>query len=331
MRYNMQLLINDHPVDFAVEKETTVKDIMGSILNWASERSLVFSGAIIDGTVYQLDNAPDISIEKVDNINCYVQSVSDIVIDSIKEGIAYCNRACQHLENKSNTSLSADELLQLQNGFEWIVSVLQSVLHMLGLERDDLRFKDMTVQEFIGSVYSFGHNISSSTDINLLTTANNILHDTMTLFRVLLCSDALKSLVVQSVDSPDVLFQTLVELKGMVQKQVKNLEEIAGLYQKGNDSEALEIIHTLVDFLYLYMRTCYQVSPVFNINIAEFIYNGQSLEELNIKIQDLLTEIVSVMENNDVVSLSDILEYELKPLIDEIDHYIDILLQNIKS
>lgn len=29
----MQLLINDHPVDFAVEKETTVKDIMGSILN----------------------------------------------------------------------------------------------------------------------------------------------------------------------------------------------------------------------------------------------------------------------------------------------------------
>lgn len=45
--------------------------------------------------------------EKVDNINCYVQSVSDIVIDSIKEGIAYCNRACQHLENKSNTSLSA--------------------------------------------------------------------------------------------------------------------------------------------------------------------------------------------------------------------------------
>ncbi len=79
------------------------------------------------------------------------------------------------------------------------------------------------------------------------------------------------------------------------------------------------------------MRTCYQVSPVFNINIAEFVYNGQSLEELNIKIQDLLTEIVSVMENNDVVSLSDILEYELKPLINEIDHYIDILLQNIKS
>lgn len=69
---------------------------------------------------------------------------------------------------------------------------------------------------------------------------------------------------------------------------------------------------------------------VFNINIAEFVYNGQSLR-LNIKIQDLLTEIVSVMENNDVVSLSDILECELKPLINEIDHYIDILLQNIKS
>ncbi|NMB64413.1 MAG: hypothetical protein GYA16_06040, partial [Spirochaetes bacterium] len=81
----------------------------------------------------------------------------------------------------------------------------------------------------------------------------------------------------------------------------------------------------------LYMRTCYQVSPVFGINLIDIVHNDQSLEELNIRLQDMLSEIVGIMENNDIVSLSDILEYELKPLIGELDNYLDKILQNIKS
>jgi len=328
----MQLLINDHPVDFTIEKESTVKDVMSSIHNWASQRSLIFSGAIVDGVLYQPDTAPETPIHDIKNINCYVQSVGDVVIDSIKEGIAYCSRAEQYLKGKENLAqLTDNEFAQLHYGIEWIVSVLQSVLHMLGLEREDVRFKDMTVQQYIESIKSLQHMIGdnkANSDINKI---NELFHDVTTLFRVLLCSDALKNLIMQSVDSPDVLFQTMLDLKAMVSQQVDNLEAIAGMYQKGKDNEALEIIHTLVDFLYLYMRTCYQVSPVFGINLADIEFNNQSLEDLNIRLQDMLSEIVAIMENNDIVSLSDILEYELKPLIGEVDNYLDILLQKLKS
>ncbi len=328
----MQLLINDHPVDFTIEKESTVKDVMSSVHHWAQERSLIFSGAIVDGVLYQPDSAPEMPIHEINNINCYVQSVGDVVIDSIKEGIAYCNRAEEYLKGKDSLSqLTDDEFVQLQYGIEWIISVLQSVLHMLGMEREDVRFKDMTVHQFIDSIKSFQHMIAddkSRSDINQI---NELFHDVTTLFRVLLCSDALKNLIIQSVDSPDVLFKTLLDLKTLVPQQVDNLEAIAGLYQKGKDNEALEIIHTLVDFLYLYMRTCYQVSPVFGIHLADIVLNNQSLEELNIRLQDMLSEIVEIMENNDIVSLSDILEYELKPLIGELDNYIDVMLQQIKS
>ncbi|MCX8125005.1 MAG: hypothetical protein N3F66_12705 [Spirochaetes bacterium] len=327
----MQLLINDHPVDFAIEQECTVKDVMSSVYNWASERKLIFSGAIVDGVLYQPDTAPETPIHEIKNINCYVQSVGDVVIDSIKEGIAYCNRAQQYLKGKSLSQLTDSEFTQLHHGIEWIVSVLQSVLHMLGLEREDVRFKDMTVQQYIESIQLLQQTIAndkSSVEINKI---NELFHDVTTLFRVLLCSDALKHLIVQSVDSPDVLFKTLLDIKTMVPKQVDNLEAIASLYQKGKDNEALEIIHTLIDFLYLYMRTCYQISPVFGINLAEVMHNNQSLEEHNIRLQDMLSEIVEIMENNDIVSLSDILEYELKPLIGELDNYLNIILQQIKS
>jgi len=328
----MQLLINDHPVDFTIEKESTVKDVMSSVHSWASERSLIFSGAIVDGVLYQPDSAPDTPIHDIKNINCYVQSVGDVVIDSIKEGIAYCNRAEQYLKDKESIAqLTDNEFTQLHYGIEWIISVLQSVLHMLGLEREDVRFKDMTVQQYIDSIKSLQNMISENRNNSDINKIHELFHDVTTLFRVLLCSDALKHLIIQSVDSPDVLFKTLLDLKSMVSKQVDNLEAIAGLYQKGKDNEALEIIHTLVDFLYLYMRTCYQVSPVFGINLADVVHNDQSLEELNIRLQDMLSEIVEIMENNDIVSLSDILEYELKPLIGELDNYLDIILKNIKS
>ncbi|MGQ9844022.1 MAG: hypothetical protein ACUVRK_10710 [Spirochaetota bacterium] len=328
----MQLLINDHPVDFSIEKESTVKDVMISVHNWASQRSLIFSGAIVDGVLYQPGTAPETPIQDIKNINCYVQSVGDVVIDSIKEGIAYCSRAGEFLKGKESLAqLTDNEFVQLNYGIEWIVSVMQSVLHMLGLERGDVRFKDMTVQQYIDSIKSLQHLIEhnrADSDINQI---NELFHDATTLFRVLLCSDALRHLVMQSVDSPDVLFHTLLDLKAMVSQQVNNLEMIAGMYQKGKDNEALEIIHALVDFLYLYMRTCYQVSPVFGINLSDIEFNNQSLEELNIKLQDMLSEIVTIMENNDIVSLSDILEYELQPLIKEVDNYLEILLQKLKS
>ncbi len=327
----MQLLINDHPVDFTIEKESTVKDVMSSVYNWASERNLIFSGAIVDGVLYQPETAPDIPLKEINNINCYVQSVGDVVIDSIKEGITYCNRAEQYLAGINETELSDEDYMQLNYGLEWIVSVLRSVMHMLGLEREDVRFKDMTVDEYIDSIKALQEKIIKERTTSDVVNVKNIFHETATLFRVILCSDALKHLIIQSVDSPDVLFSTLIELKDMIAKQVSNLEIIASLYQKGKDAEAVEIIHNLIDFLYLYMRTCYQVAPVFGINLADIVYDKQSLEELNIQMQDMLSEIVSIMENNDIVSLSDILEYELKPLISKLDYYIDSILQQIKS
>ncbi len=328
----MQLLINDHHVYFTIEKESTVKDVMSSVNSWASHRSLIFLGAIVDGVLYEPDSAPDTPIHDIKNINCYVQSVGDFVIDSIKEGIAYCNRAEQYLKDKESIAqLTDDEFSQLHHGIKWLVTVLQSVLNILSLVRGNMRFKDMTVQQYIDSIKSLQNMIANNRTNGDINKINELFHDVTTLFRVLLSSDALKHLVIQSVDSPDVIFKTLLNLKSMVLKQVDNLEVVAGLYQKGKDNEALEIIHTLVDFLYLYMRTCYQVSPVFGINLADIVHNDQSLEELNIRLQDMLSEIADIMENNDIVSLSDILEYELKPLIGELDDYLGIILQNIKS
>ena len=43
----------------------------------------------------------------------------------------------------------------------------------------------------------------------------------------------------------------------------------------------------------------------------------------------MLNETLEIMESNDMISLADILEYEIKDIIDNLDQYIELLLKRI--
>ena len=61
----------------------------------------------------------------------------------------------------------------------------------------------------------------------------------------------------------------------------------------------------------------------------EIMIDNVSLEEKNSIINDMINEIVNVMENNDIISLTDILEYEIKPVFENMELYIDKILDTI--
>ena len=46
---------------------------------------------------------------------------------------------------------------------------------------------------------------------------------------------------------------------------------------------------------------------------------------------NLLNSIIEAMEYNDIVSLADILEYEIMPATDNLHEYIDLLINNINE
>ena len=58
----MQVLINDCPVDFELEQDRKVSDVINSISEWTRERDLVFYEMYIDDDCYPVDAAPDISL-----------------------------------------------------------------------------------------------------------------------------------------------------------------------------------------------------------------------------------------------------------------------------
>ncbi|OHD66243.1 MAG: hypothetical protein A2176_06420 [Spirochaetes bacterium RBG_13_51_14] len=330
----MQVLINDCPVDFNLEQEKNVSDIIDSVSTWTRERDLIFYELYIDKDRYAIDTAPDISLADVKTINCIVQSRADIVFSTVDEAARYCDRASLFIKQVLETGeLKRGDIEDLQTGITWLLEVLSTVTGLMGVDRGTLKYRDRDISHHVNAIENFRDALVADGDMaemrNIIGAHAGLFSDIKYMFRMLLMSDAMRSLIVQSVDSPDVIISSLKQTREELAGELANIQAAAVAYQIGKDSEGSERLKRFVDFIYRYTRSCYQIGPVFKIDLAGVIFGGMSLEKKNHDMRNLLHEVITVMENNDIISLSDILEYEILPSLENLGSYIDMLLSNI--
>ena len=61
------------------------------------------------------------------------------------------------------------------------------------------------------------------------------------------------------------------------------------------------------------------------------IIGDVSLEQKNAEIMELLNHVLAAFENNDIISLSDALEYEIMPELENLESYINKLIDAINA
>lgn len=328
----MELTINNYPIHFQIEKEKTVTDIIHSISQWAHERELIFTEVHIDDESYLIDRAPEKDLGDVSTINCIIQSKADLVFTIIEEGASYCNRVAAFIEQHTNAdSLSKEQVQQLITGIDWLLEVMSKVTGLLGISAEQLQVKDRTVSWYVEELETMHGKLegNGSSDIAGVLKSGNFFTELRAVFRLLLHSDEMRKLIIQSIDSPDIIISSLEQIRAEVADQLKKIEETAVAFQTGKDDEGSRGLQVFIDFMYRYTRTCYQVGPVFNIDLSSIEVNGKSLEDKNTELQDFLNETLSILENNDIISLSDILEYEILPALEDVEQYIDLVLAKV--
>lgn len=327
----MEIQINDYPVDFELTGEQTISDVINSISEWTQQRDLIFTQAGINDTNYPIDKLPDISLEDIKTINCLVQSKADVIISSINAGIDYCAKVQKFIDKSLSTKNDLiAEIDNIRSGIDWLLEVLQKVQQLLAVDFSNVMYRDNSVQCYIDKITTFGNALQLKNiqeNINeYIEKEKGLFADLSGIFKMLLLSEDIKLLVIQSIDSPDVLIRSLLEIKDEIPVQVKNLEEVSIAYQTGKDEIASGKLNNFIDFIFKYSRTCYQIVPVFGLDLDEIKVDNLSFNEKNNTLQDLLKEIIDVMENNDIISLSDILEYEMKPSLENLDLFIDSVI-----
>ncbi len=151
------------------------------------------------------------------------------------------------------------------------------------------------------------------------------------MLKMVLLSEAMKRLVVKSIESPDVLVKSLRESREGLAAQLANIEETTAAYQTGKDDLASERLKAFIDFIHRYIRMCHQIAPVFQIDLAGIQVEGASLDQKNRSIQEMLGRMLEALENNDIITLSDVLEYEIKPLLQDLGAYLETLEKALKA
>ncbi len=332
----MDIRINSCPINFQLENEREVGDVIGSISQWARERDLIFVEAHIDDMSYALDTIPTMPLDGVKSINCIVQSKADAVISSLREGMAYCTRIIKFIDAAvKGGSFDVAQIELLAGGIDWLNEIIITSSNLMGVSPEEIRYRDVSVSVYTVLLnemrLALDERPEGKAAIALLDEKKTLFESMRDIFRLLLGGDHLKRLIIQSIDSPDVLIKSMREIRDSLDEQMKNISGTVMAYQTGRDSEGAERLQVFVDFIYLYLRTCFQAAPVFQLDFSRIESGGITVEEKNARLNDLLNEMLAALENNDIISLSDILEYEIRPELENLGAFLESLLGAIET
>ncbi len=331
----VDIQINSRPISFELENEKSVSDIIHAVLRWAGERDLIFVEANIDNNTYQVDSPPELDLGGVRVINCIVQSKADVVIAALEEGMAYCDRVVRFLDGVApDDDVPAEHAHSIARGIEWLIEALSKIFSLLCADFDGVRYRDGTVGDFVRRLSGLKRAIDDAgPDVrgSLFMEAGGLLAACRDVLRLLHMSDDVKNLVIKSVESPDVLLHMLEELRAELPAKAGAVADAAAEYQSGRDSIGSEKLEIFLDFIYRYTRVCHQVAPVFQIDLSSVIIGDVSLEQKNAEIMELLNHVLAAFENNDIISLSDALEYEIMPELENLESYINKLIDAINA
>ena len=329
----MRILINNHEVDFNLENEKTLDEVITSLQGWASERGLIMMEVHLEGKTYQPEAVPAIALSDAGDVNCVLESQAEMIFSTAGEGISWCARAIDFIDKcEKSGSVNDNDTASLADGTEWLAEVIVSVLHLLTIDPDSRKYRDATIAHYVEALELFTANLrEGGTTLDYVVTGKDIISDSMDILKFLLSADEMRRMVVEGIESPDALMETLHTMRDSLETERDNLSSCVMAFQAGRDAEGAERLNVFIEFVYRYSRTCAQIPAVFSISLADTIRQGTSLEVRNQELQGLLSQVLDAMENDDIITLADVLEYEIIPLFGELEEYLDILREKLSS
>ena len=323
----MEILINGNSVDFKLDNEKKFSELCTSIEKWASSRGLILCSASSDGNPFNGTN--DIELESVNKADFIIQSKSDLIVDTLNEASFYCDKIISSLDLKENPS--EEQLSNIADGSLWLSDVMSRIINLLEMDPSSVIYNSKSTSAYIEKLKSLSASLKEKNGSEIIKNEINVFTEIKNLMRFLMSSDNMRKVIIKSIDSPETIIGFLTELLKEAKSKIDSLEEISSQFQSGKDSTASVLLQEFVDFLFRFSRLSCQIPPVFGINPEEIEHNGKNLAVINEELNTVLNEIISVMENNDIISLSDILEYELKVQMESVPAMLEILSEKLSS
>jgi hypothetical protein len=292
----VKIYLNNQELNYALENEKTVIDVVDSIENWLKQSQMMIVQLDLDGKNYTYDEIKknqNLKLDAVKKMDIQVKPIQEFNLYQISKLLAYFQELNNCIEKRDSGGIE-----QKLKDFNSICAELATILgvHSTGNSYSEI---DPLTKIFAGTTSGM---IDSWTALNRKEASG-------VLFAVISKLKLLKN----EIENPVPILAEVME-KLSIAKQ--NISQVSVLLQTGKDREAMQAIVNFSELTQSLLRILShaQFAPL----LQDISFKEKSYTEFYTDFNMHLHEIITAFEKKDYVLLGDLLEYEIAPAIEEI-------------
>jgi hypothetical protein len=302
--------MNEEKVDFTLESEKTLADVVHSIEQWLARQKLVIVSLEIDGTPFgqgDLDRKKDLPVSAVSEVRITVSDFVRLEIDGIRALTSFFESLKAKLAARDEPALA-----ELLKGYPQAAGTVRFILTSGDNPETEARRAELD-KLFTG------------------TTAGMIkLWDRTTLDRAgAVCDYFLRELRLKTADYDNLEHSTrkiTADTIAKLRASAERLKEVPILLQTGKDGEAMQTIASFTELAQLFLHV---VSDILAPPVGGGLrIDGADLESYSQTLNGHLRELVEAFEKKDYILIGDLCEYEIAP---QIISLIDTVKQSLPA
>ena len=314
----MIIRVNDQPLDFTIEKEKDLRAILSSLESWVGDNGGIIQKVVVDSVDIPLADEQGEThrdVSSVHEIDIYATSKERYAAGTLTTLGEYIRMIIQR-ELKPKPDVSYGEIIK---GFEEIVEAANKASLVLGIRKGLLlTSKKRTLDDILRDITElrarYEKRYFEREGMEAIVSALEELLE--------LIPKMLKWAVVKNSGTFDevekgrkiVYFRELLsDYNTVLGTKEAELEKIGRNLQIGNDREALEGIYGVTEVLDEYV-VLLKIAEEYGISLENLRSDGKSSEELFGCLSSRLTEAHEALDLGDMVTVGDVMEYEIRPL-----------------
>ncbi len=314
----MQILLNKEKLDFTLENETTLLDVILSIENWLEQQNVVISAINVDGlelTPDMQEKLEEFQVSNINNVEIETATHTEFAFQSLNDAGRYIDRFLSEIDKgRENFILNKNEKI---DGLNWLADIIFSSANVLQVNISSIFINHTNLEEVIAFLVLSSEQLEKKKHDDLFfydyfVTGVRERLDLLKQMLPLIIQHAIFQL--NNEDNylrDDNIIKIIKSLKNDVYIMAPTLEKISQNFQSGKDLDALIGIKKVSGVLDNLVNSLTRIGQLLGLNYKVLQISGRTIEEINKSLLDVLTQIFNAFQDQDTVLLADLIEYEL--------------------
>jgi len=324
----MQIFVNDQILDAVMSSEDNLLEVYESVNNWTVENNKYILGFLVDQAEHSIKQLKEIKPEEIKRFDFFIGDEVEMMITTIDELDRYIDQVGTVLYEDQVSG--SEDFLNLKDGMHWMKEIMNSISVILKLdlsstltnvhEKGDCSIEDL-LNEMDQLSGKFLENHSQEEIDEFLNYLRGLKAFIMKLaFQIRMMNAEI-----------DELMDSLEDFEQNIESITDELIQMNIDFNSGNDHAALLSLDEYTEKLNHYLSVVYALDYKYMSEEGNSLFSenpdGKKILEITGTITEQLKNLSEALENKDIVSTGDILEYELTESLKDLKPYLENLRQ----